>query len=104
MQTSKRNFEQIPVAVVKKIAELFPVARKTVDGPLSIETPAEETGSPRPAGGALQNKTDGLSTHEDWRDIAQRVQVETDSHKMVQLVQQLIEKLEEEKLRKNRTN
>ena len=102
MQTSKRNFEQIPVAVVKKIAELFPVARKTGEGPLSIETPAEETGRPRPAGGALQ--TDGLSTHEGWRDVAQRVQAETGSHKMVQLVQQLIEKFEEEKLRKNRTN
>jgi len=54
-----------------------------------------------PAGGTLQNRADGLPTHEDWRDVAQRVQVETDSHKVVQLVQQLIEKLEEEKLRKN---
>jgi hypothetical protein len=104
MQTSKRNFEQIPVAVVKKIAELFPVARKAGEGPLSIETPAEESGSPRPAGGALENRTDGLFTHEDSRDVAQRVQVETDRHKMIQLVQQLIEKLEEEKLRKNGTD
>lgn len=102
MQTSKTNFEQIPVAVVKKIAQLFPMARKAGDGPLSIETPAEETGRPLSAGGALQ--TDGLSTHEGWRDVALRVQVETDSQKMVQLVQQLIEKLEEEKLRKNRTD
>lgn len=100
MQTSKRNFEQIPVAVVKRIAQLFPLARKTGDGPLGLETPAQENGRPLPAGGALQNKTDGLSTHEGWRDIAQRVQVETDSQKMVQLVQQLIEKLEEEKTAK----
>lgn len=100
MQTSKRNFEQIPVAVVKKIAELFPVARKTGDSPLRIETPAEGTGGPRPAGGALQNRTDGLSTHEDWREVAQRVQVETDSYKMVQLVQQLIENFEQEKTAK----
>jgi hypothetical protein len=104
VQTSKRNFEQIPVAVVKEIAELFPVARKTGDGPLSIETPAQETGRPLPAGGTLQNRADGLPTHEDWRDVARRVQVETDSHKVVQLVQQLIEKLEEEKLQKNRTD
>ena len=102
MQTSKRNFEQIPVAVVKKIAELFPVARKTGDGPLGTEIPAEQTGRPRPEGGALQSRADCLPHHEDWRDIARRVQVETDSRKMVRLVQELIEKLEEEKLRKNK--
>lgn len=101
MQTSKTNFEQIPVAVVKKIAELFSVARKTEDDTLSIETLVEETGRPRSAHGVLQNRIDGLSTDEGWRDIAQRVQLETDGYKMIQLVQLLIEKFDEEKLRKN---
>jgi hypothetical protein len=97
MQTSKTNFEQIPVAVVKKIAALFTAAGKTEDDTFSFETPAEETELSRPAGGAWQ--ADGQSS-EDWRDIAQRVHVEADSDKMTRLVRQLIEKLDEEKLRR----
>jgi len=64
----KMNFEQIPIATVKKIIEALP-----------------------------QETTDG----QDWRALAQRVQVETDSGKMINLVQQLIEKIDEEKLREN---
>jgi hypothetical protein len=37
----------------------------------------------------------------DWRELAQRIEKEDDSGKMMELVQQLIDKLDEEKLRKN---
>jgi hypothetical protein len=42
---------------------------------------------------------EGVSTTADWRGLAQMVQQETDSHKMIHLVQQLIAKYDEEKLR-----
>ena len=39
---------------------------------------------------------------EDWRDIAQRAQTEPDGGKLIELIQQLIEKFDEEKLRQGR--
>jgi hypothetical protein len=36
----------------------------------------------------------------DWRELAQRIEKEDDSGKMIELVQQLIDKLDEEKLPK----
>jgi len=47
--------------------------------------------------GLPQEATD----EQDWRELARRVQVETDSGKMIDLVQQLIERIDEEKLRTN---
>ena len=39
--------------------------------------------------------------NEDWREIARRIQQETDPEKVFELVQELIAKFNEEKLRKN---
>jgi len=44
---------------------------------------------------------DGIPIAGDWRELAQRIQKETDSQKMIELVQQLINKFDEEELRKN---
>jgi hypothetical protein len=43
---------------------------------------------------------EGVSMQEDWRDLVQQIQQETDTHKLVNLVQELISKFDEEKLRK----
>jgi hypothetical protein len=45
----------------------------------------------------------GISTPEDWRELAERVQQEQDPNRMIELVQHLITKLDEEKLRKGLT-
>ncbi len=37
---------------------------------------------------------------EDWRELVERIQQETDTLKLVNLVQELIGKFDEEKLRK----
>ena len=44
-----------------------------------------------------------ISTQEDWRKLAERVQQEPEPNRMIELVQQLITKLDEEKLRKGLT-
>jgi len=44
---------------------------------------------------------DGIPTDADWRDLAKRIQEEADPQKMIELVQQLIAKFDEEKIRKN---
>ena len=41
---------------------------------------------------------DGIPIAGDWRELAQRIQKETDSQKMIELVQQLINKFDEEEL------
>jgi len=46
-------------------------------------------------------KSDGVHTLDDWRELAQLIQTETDPHKMVELVQKLITRFDDEKLRKN---
>jgi hypothetical protein len=61
------RYEQIPVAVVKKM----------------LGEPPQEQGN-----------------GQDWRALAQLVQTETDSTKMIDLVQQMIEKFDEEEDRK----
>ena len=43
---------------------------------------------------------DGVSMPEDWRELVRRIQEETDTLKLVNLVQELIVKFDEEKLRK----
>jgi|SRR6266403_5714540 len=44
---------------------------------------------------------DNLPNPEDWRELAQRIQEETDPEKMIDLVRELIAKFDEEKLRKS---
>jgi|SRR5882724_2015318 len=91
MQTSKTYFEQIPVETVKKIAN--------VDVP-SEETKTEEIQTKEvPIGGKT---VDGKTINSDWRTLAEKVQSETDPGKMIGLVQNLIAKLEEEKIEKDR--
>jgi hypothetical protein len=45
------------------------------------------------------NESSPPSTRVDWRDLAQQIQQETDSSKIVNLVQQLIAKFDEENSR-----
>jgi hypothetical protein len=51
-------------------------------------------------GNGTSGKSGGANTA-DWREIAQRIEKEDDSGKMIELVQQLIDKLDEEKLQKS---
>jgi len=74
METRKTYFEQIPVATVKKIASEFSVSG------IGDRMPDAD-----------------VTTPEDWREVAQRVQGEADSGKMLELVEELIEKYDEEK-------
>jgi hypothetical protein len=80
METRKAHFEQIPVATVKKIAYEF---------------------HGREIGDRMSNVD--VSSAGDWREVAQRVGGETDSEKVLELVQELIEKYDEEKTRKCRS-
>jgi hypothetical protein len=43
----------------------------------------------------------GIPTNGNWRDLARQVQEENDPEKVIDLVQQLIAKFDEEKPRKN---
>jgi hypothetical protein len=82
MQRSKTHFEQIPVEIVKRIAKEIPVNYTIED---------------RSAGVIGETRT---RLHRcDWREVAQRVQKEQDPKKMIGLVDQLIESIDEEKLR-----
>jgi len=74
MDRPKAHFEQIPVAIVRRIAHEFPAAN--------------EIGDPM---------HDDVSNHEDWRQVAQQVLSETDANKMVELVQVLIERYDKER-------
>ncbi len=40
-------------------------------------------------------------THEDWRELARRIQNENDSEKMMELVHELLAKFDEEKLQRS---
>src|SRR6266853_2524265 len=73
MKTEKTHFEQIPVATVKKIAHEFPVSE------IADRMPDVD-----------------VSTSENWREVALRIQGETDSEKVLDLAQELIEKYDEE--------
>ena len=63
------------------------------DGHVQEQLPRIDTDGHAPA-------KDGDASSEDWRELAQRIQRETDSVVMMDLVQQLIIKLDEQKLRK----
>jgi len=45
----------------------------------------------------MQSEAPAL-THEDWRELARRVQQENDPEEMMELVYELLAKLDEEKL------
>jgi hypothetical protein len=45
--------------------------------------------------------SDGVPSQDDWRDVARMIQQETDPQKMVELVQQLITRFDDEKSRKS---
>ena len=40
------------------------------------------------------------TSNEDWRELARQIQEEKDPHKMIELVQQLIAKFDEQQARK----
>ena len=73
MQKIKTHFEQIPVAAVKQLLKDLPPA-------------------------------DDKDNHaaEDWRVLAQRAHQEPDTDKMIELIQQVIVKFDEEKERRSR--
>jgi hypothetical protein len=80
MQQSKTYFEQIAVETVKKIATELPETNPTETNRVVFE---------------MQDK--GTSSQEDWRRLAQRIQEEQDPRKMLELVQQLLDALENRK-------
>jgi hypothetical protein len=84
MRTSKIHFERIPVATVKKIA-------KDIPGDDVFEN----------NGGNVELQREVTTAQEDWRQLAQRVQDETDPNKMIGLVEQLIVTFDNEKTRKS---
>jgi hypothetical protein len=77
MPPPKTHFEQIPVETVRKIATEFPQANAVEN-----DSPGAQTPEVTPDGG-------------DWRELAQKVQEETDSTKMMGMVEELIAKLDE---------
>lgn len=84
MQTSTTYFEQIPVATVKKIATEFP-----------------ENKAVEPASGSVERQREVPATQEDWRQLAQRVEQESDPIRMIALVEQLIVTFDKEKASKS---
>lgn len=80
MQRSKTHFEQIQLEMVKKIAQEFPANNAIETESVSVETRDEVPSGER-----------------DWREIAQLVQPEQNPERMIGLVKQLIETLDEEK-------
>lgn len=64
------------------------------------ETPFESDGGLRASSAESPMPDPSTAPPEDWRELAQRVQVENDPNKMVELVEQLIAKIDEERLPK----
>lgn len=61
-------------------------------------------GNANAGSGAGQNPnptSDGVPSQDDWRDVARMIQQETDPQKMVELVQKLITRFDDEKSRKS---
>lgn len=83
MRAAKTYFEQIPVETVKKIATELPPSNGV--GNDGVSDAQDEIASPP----------------KRWREVAQQVQQEQDPAKMVELVEQLIAKFDEEELRKH---
>lgn len=78
MEQSKTNFEQVPLELVRKLAKEFPREDEFEDGALKVTAQKEAE-----------------LAHESWRAVAERVQHEKDPSKMMELVEQLIAKLDE---------
>ena len=76
MQTSRTYFEQVPVETVKRIAQPFTDDGEVGAGGMSLESPEQ-----------------------DWRELAQLIQIETDHDKMMEMLQLMMEKFEGEKPR-----
>jgi hypothetical protein len=84
MRAPKTNFELIPVEMVKKVAKEFGVSHATAGS------------------GANPQASNGVkSSTEPWRALAEQVQREPDPDKMIDLVQELIAKIDEEKSSKS---
>ena len=77
MRELQTHFEQIPVERVKKIAT--EISDKDDNTQIPVGEKAQVASSPQ----------------ETWRVLAERVQNERDPKKMIELVQQLIDTLEE---------
>jgi len=85
MSPLKTHFDQIPVARVKQIAEPLPKSDESETNGVNAP-PAHNGGSPAQDG---------------WRGVAHQIQKETDAAKMIELVQQLISKFDEDEQRRN---
>ena len=80
MAVSKTFFEQIPVETVRRIAKEF--TEETIIGD-----------------GADKRKSgEARSGADSWREVAERVQHERDPKRMMELIADLITKLDQEKL------
>jgi hypothetical protein len=82
MRTSKTHFAQISVEAVKKIATERPESDAFENDSVSSETQDEVT-----------------SSQTGWRQLAQRVLQEPDPKRMLELAEQLVSVLDDEKLR-----
>jgi hypothetical protein len=78
------------------------LARQKLPEEAPVEGGKEHGSTSCPGGRTLPSTADGHTpTHEDWRDLARQIQAETDPNKMIDLVQQLVNKFDEERLRKS---
>ena len=84
MAASKTFFEQIPIETVKRIAKEFPGENAIWRDGGNTEIPAEIK-----------------SSRESWREVAQKVLDEPDPNRVVELAEQLIATLDQEKLAKH---
>jgi hypothetical protein len=84
MRAPKTNFELIPVEMVKKVAKEFGGSHATAG-----------------SDGNHQGSNGARPSAEPWRALAEQVQRELDPDKMIDLVQELIAKIDEEKSSKS---
>ncbi len=84
------HFDRIPVETVKKIAQEF--HSETAQNPSGVPGRPQPGQTPQLEVVAAESKPPQAL---DWRDLAERASKETDPHKLIQLVQQLCETLEE---------
>src|SRR5262249_52224040 len=78
---SKTSFEQIPIETVKRIAKEFPEKDAVGSDSENAET-----------------RDEARSSSERWREMAQRVQQEQNPRRVIELVEQLIVALDQERL------
>ena len=64
-------------------------------------TPEDRSGAIEPGKIYHDGHEEGGTMQEEWRELVERIQKETDTHKLVSLVQELIGKFDEEKVRKS---